>query len=253
MVVIRECHTLGRVVVPTTELEHHRLWDEYVNTFRSMFGKTDWGFINGELYGDFVDLTLSSDTDSVSSSSKPYVQGEKLCMYRPSGSSDEYFYFYEDVMEILWAYSSNFKNNKDKFMKVRGGEQCPLVLYNDEGPIIIQFGGSKSPSLLVVMTLAKAHSGEGNDVGKSGPYGILICSQKKKENGVEEVITQRGPISVEALSHPPPSKKKNVAHGKPAVESSKLGGGDELECFLGGSSMVMVAGGLPPQSSPFNF
>lgn len=104
------------------------------------------------MYGDFIDLRLSSDTNTVSSSSSfveviidptgdPFksvvlkidltcssdfyievfrkyrcisntdnekevildlcVPREKVCLFRPSGSPNEFFYFYDDIMGVL--------------------------------------------------------------------------------------------------------------------------------------------------------
>lgn len=48
---------------PANALEQCYLWDEYVKTFRSKMGKTDWDFIIREVYGNFIDLSISSDID----------------------------------------------------------------------------------------------------------------------------------------------------------------------------------------------
>lgn len=69
MVVICECDEICRVIAPTIALESRCLWDQYVELFRSRPSNTDWDFINREVYGDFDNLSLASDIDSMFSSS----------------------------------------------------------------------------------------------------------------------------------------------------------------------------------------
>ncbi|CAI8609552.1 unnamed protein product [Vicia faba] len=217
MVFIRECHASGRVISPATMLERRHIWDEYVNMFRCKFGKTDWGFINGEVYGDFVNLTLLSDTDSVSSSSGSYEF--PICWTQEPVSIGGYEPSKLDMFEKLVVETF------DAFMvfpihEILGYEDDPLSLrsFLDK---MAEFDLKEMMSLL-----AKAKA----------PRGLW---------------GRDGPILADPPSRHPPLKKKKVEHWKANEGSSRLSEDDKLEIFLGGSSAGVAVRGPPPWS--FNF
>ncbi|CAI8617960.1 unnamed protein product [Vicia faba] len=136
MVFIRECDNTGKLVAPANALERCQLWDE-----------------------DFIYISSTDNEDDVVL--EPCFPGDKVFTYRPPGSTDKNFYFYEDVMQTLWVgvpfmdfeadvltylnvapfqlqpnnwgFVRSFELLYGHVYEGAGGENFPAVLYNEDG------------------------------------------------------------------------------------------------------------------------
>jgi hypothetical protein len=49
---------------------------------------------------------------------------------------------------LFYLYSSNYKHYKDTFVRVRGAEHCPSVMYSDDGAPLFPFHWTANPRLI---------------------------------------------------------------------------------------------------------